>query len=653
MRRLFRGLGVLFFSALAGAQTADVPPGENLVVEGIPKIPASLAQDVKPYTEFRPAIFEGWHPTKREMLIRKRAGETFQVHWLKTPGSAEERLTSYPDPIAIASFPPKERGFFVFSKDTNGDERFQNYRYDLADGKVTLLTGGKTRHSPGFWSHSGNRMVYGKVKINLLKVLFGGSPVSAEVRVVDPADPGSDRVVTTVKGVGWSFVDWSPDDRKALAIERISINENYLWLFDMETGEKKLLTPKTSSEVSYGGGEFHKDGKGIYVSTDRDSEFRRLAYIDLATMQHTFLTDHIPWDVEEIDLSPDGKTLSFLTNENGFSVLHFLDTATGQEKPAPKLPAGIISGIQWHKNGKDLGLMLQSARSMADVYSLDVETGRLDRWTSGETGGLNTENFSEPELVRWKSFDGREISGFLYRPPSKFTGKLPVIVNIHGGPESQFRPAFLGRNNYFLNELGIAILFPNIRGSTGYGKTFLKLDNGFRREDAYKDIGALLDWIAEQPDLDAGRVMVTGASYGGHMTLATATLYPERIRCALDIVGPSNFVTFLKNTERYRRDLRRVEYGDEREPKMREFLEKIAPLNNAVKINKPLFVVQGKNDPRAPLSESEQIVRAVRDNATPVWYLMAKDEGHGFAKKKNVDFQFYATVLFLQQHLLR
>jgi Dipeptidyl aminopeptidases/acylaminoacyl-peptidases len=198
----------------------------------------------------------------------------------------------------------------------------------------------------------------------------------------------------------------------------------------------------------------------------------------------------------------------------------------------------------------------------------------------------------------------------------------------------------------------VALLFPNVRGSSGYGKTFLKLDNGYLREDSVKDIGALLDWIATQPALDADRILVTGASYGGYMSLAVATKYSDRIRAAINIVGISNFVSFLERTEGYRRDLRRVEYGDERDPKMREFLLKISPLNNAEMIKKPLFVVHGKNDPRVPLNEAEQIVATVRKNNTPVWYLMAKDEGHGFAKKGNADFQFYATVMFVKEFLL-
>jgi dipeptidyl aminopeptidase/acylaminoacyl peptidase len=474
-----------------------------------------------------------------------------------------------------------------------------------------------------------------------------------DIYAMDPNDAASTRMVLEVQGGGWSPADWSPDDSRLAVSESISVNESYIWIVDVATGAKTLATPKGEEQVAYGGARFAADGKGLYVTTDREAEFRRLAHLDLATGEHTYLTSHIPWDVEGFALPPDGLTIAFVTNEEGLSVLHLLDTKTGEEKPAPKLPTGLVSGLEWHGNGRDLGFELSSARAPADVYSIDVETGTLERWTESETGGLDAAAFSEAELVHWKSFDGKTISGFLYKPDPRFTGPRPVIVQIHGGPEGQARPGFQGRSNFFYEELGVAVLYPNVRGSMGFGKHFVKLDNGVLREDSVKDIGALLDWIPTRADLDAARVMVTGGSYGGYMTLAVATHYDARIRCSLDVVGISNFVTFLQNTESYRRDLRRVEYGDERDPAMREHLLAISPANNAGKITKPLFVVQGRNDPRVPWTESEQMVATVRENGGPVWYLLANDEGHGFAKKKNQDFQFYATVAFIREHLLR
>ncbi|WP_421658325.1 prolyl oligopeptidase family serine peptidase [Leptothermofonsia sp. ETS-13] len=633
-------LGVMGMGSL---QAATLSPGENLVVEGIPPIPLSLVEQVNRYTEFRGARLSSWHPTRREMLISTRFANTAQVHQVKFPLGARKQLTFFPDAPSGASYQPTAGEYFVFSKDVGGSEFDQNYRYDLATGEVTLLTDGKSKNSGGVWSTAGDRIIYTSTR---------RTGKDNDFYIIDPTNPASNRLLTQLEGGGWYPLDWSPDDRQLLGIEFISANESYLWLFNTETGEKSLLTPKGKESVSYRGAVFSEDGKGMFVVSDRESEFQHLDYFDFTSKTYTHLTHQINWDVEELDLSRDGKLLAFVTNEDGIGVLHILNTATRQEIPLPKLPLGQIFGINWRPNSQELGFTLVSAISTADVYSLDLATNRLERWTESETGGINTANFSQPELVRWKSFDGRTISGFLYRPPARFAGKRPVMIDIHGGPESQFRPSFLGRYNFYLNELGVALLFPNVRGSSGYGKTFLKLDNGYLREDSVKDIGALLDWISTQPALDADRVLVTGGSYGGYMSLAVATTYSDRIRAAIDIVGISNFVSFLERTESYRRDLRRVEYGDERDPKMREFLLKISPLNNAEKIKKPLFVVHGKNDPRVPLNEAEQIVATVRKNHIPVWYLMAKDEGHGFAKKANADFQFYATVMFVKEFLL-
>jgi dipeptidyl aminopeptidase/acylaminoacyl peptidase len=645
MKVFLRLVMVCGLSIAAFSQSDAVVANENLVVEGIPKIPASLAQTVDRYNNFRGASLDSWDPVKREMLISTRFADTSQVHLVKMPGGARTQLTFYTDRVASAQYPPTKADFFVFSKDIGGGEFFQLYRYDVASGDATLLTDGKSRNTDPIWSYAGDRVAYGSTRRT-------GNDV--DLYVVNPSDPKSDHLLTQLQGGGWTPLDWSPDGRKILALEGISANESYLWIVDAGSGEKTLLTPKGGdTKIAYNSGRFSKDGKGIYVTTDKDSEFQRLTYIDLASKQYSYLTSQVHWDVDEFDLSYDGRTVAFATNEDGFGVLHLLDTNTRKERPVPGLPKGLISGIAWHKNNRDLGFSISSARSSSDVYSLDVQSGKVERWTFSETGGLNTASFPEPELVHWKSWDGRAISGFLYRPPAKYAGKRPVIINIHGGPEGQYRPSFAGRWNYFLDELGVAMIAPNVRGSTGYGKTFLALDNGFLREGSYQDINTLLDWIQTQPDLDSSRVMITGGSYGGFMTLAVATNYNDRICCSVDVVGPSNLVTFLEHTSGYRQDLRRVEYGDERDPKMREFLEKIAPANKAKNITKPLFVIAGLNDPRVPVSESQQMVNIVRQNGTPVWWLMAKDEGHGFGKKKNQDYQFDATVMFVKEYLLK
>jgi dipeptidyl aminopeptidase/acylaminoacyl peptidase len=414
------------------------------------------------------------------------------------------------------------------------------------------------------------------------------------------------------------------------------------------------LTPDENESVAYGGASFARDGKSILFTTDKGSEFRRLAEMDLKTRATRVLTEKIAWDVDEFDLSPDGKAIAFITNEDGVGKLHLIDARSGKELRGPELPMGIPSNVTWHENGREIAFNFTSARSPADVYSFDVKSRKVERWTESETGGMPVANFIEPELIKLKGFDGLQVSGFLYRPdPKKFPGKRPVIISIHGGPESQSRPIFQSRNNYYLNELGVAIFYPNVRGSEGYGKTFLALDNGFKREDSVKDIAAFLDFIARDKVLDAERIAVMGGSYGGYMTLACLTHYSDRLRCGIDVVGISNFLTFLKNTQDYRRDLRRVEYGDERDPAMAEFLQRVSPLTNVEKIRKPLFVIQGFNDPRVPVTEAEQVVKAVRDRGGAAWYLMAKDEGHGFQKKKNADFMFLSMIGFFRENLLK
>jgi dipeptidyl aminopeptidase/acylaminoacyl peptidase len=419
------------------------------------------------------------------------------------------------------------------------------------------------------------------------------------------------------------------------------------------TGTKTPLTPAAEKGVAYGAARFAADGRGVYLTTDKDSEFQRLAYLDLGTRQLTYLTTDLPYDIDGFALSDNGSRLSFVTNERGISKAYVLETASRTRKAVAGLPAGVITQGGWHRDNRHVAYTVNAPRSPSDVFVLDAEAGVATRWTESEMGGLVAAQLSEAESIAWKSFDGREISGFLFRPPAKLTGRRPVIINIHGGPEGQSQPIFLGRGNYLLNELGVAVIYPNVRGSTGFGKTFVALDNGPLRENSVKDIGALLDWIAQQPGLDASRVMVTGGSYGGYMTLACAVAYNDRLRCSVDIVGISNFVSFLQNTESYRRDLRRVEYGDERDPAMRAVFERTAPLNNAAKITKPLFIIQGTNDPRVPRTEAVQMAETVRRNGGAVWYLEAKDEGHGFAKKANLDYQFCATVMFIREHLLK
>jgi len=609
----------LTLAAVGHAQApASVTPPENLVMDGVPPIPDSIAQAAGRYAENRSAFPTSWDPKHRELLIGTRFGNTYQAHLVKMPGGSRQQLTFFPEPVYGGTFHRKNDDYFVFRKDVGGGEWYQIFRYDMATGASTMLTDGKSRNSIGPWSSSGDMLAYSSTR---------RTGKDSDLWVIDPANPKSDRLLTQVTGGGWEAQDWSPDDKNILLMQEISVNETHMWLVDTTTGTKTEVTEqKAGEQVSYSNARFSKDGKGLYLTTDKDAEFQRLVYMDLATKRMKVLTADIPWDVDSFDLSNDGRRIAFVANEEGVGTLHLMDTATGAILPTPKLPPGSVGDVLWHADNHDLAFGLVSARSPNDCYSLDVNTGVVERWTTSETA-VKTDDFREAQLIHWKSFDGKVISGFLYMPPAKFTGKRPVLIDIHGGPEGQAQPDFLGVDNYYLNEMGIALIFPNVRGSTGYGKTFTKLDNGFLRQDSYKDIVALFDWIQSKPELDAERIGVTGGSYGGHMTLALSTFYSDRIRCSVDVVGMSNLVTFLEHTEAYRRDLRRVEYGDERDPKMRAFLESIAPMNHLEMIKKPMMVVAGKNDPRVPVSESDQIVAGLKKEGTPVWYIMAKDEG--------------------------
>lgn len=635
----------LSVALLAATPLFAAPFADNLVVQGVPEIPESLQKEVGRYLEFRGAGMSDWHPTKREMLIATRFADVPQLHYVKMPGGARTQLTFSPESIRGGSFRPKTGEFIVFAQDTGGSEFYQYYRFDVKDGRITLLTDGKSRNTGAKWSNSGDWLVYASTR---------RTGRDNDLYLMNPADPKTDHLLVELKGGGWEVADWSPDDKSLLLFEYVSINESYLHLLDIKSGKMEMITPKGAQPVAYGGAKFSKDGRSLIITADKDSEFQRLGRYDLATKTFTPYTSHIKWDVDEFDLSKDGKTIAYITNEDGAGILRLMDAKTGKELKAPKLPIGTVSGLSWHENNRDLAFNLSSSKAPYDVYSLDVKSGKVERWTESETGGLDASQFPEPEMIRVKSFDGLEISGFIYRPDAqKFPGPRPVIVYIHGGPESQSRPRFQARMNYYLNEMGVALLYTNVRGSAGYGKTFLTLDNGFKREDSVKDIGTFLDWIERDAKLDKQRIAVMGGSYGGYMTLASMVHYNARLRCGNDIVGISNFVTFLNNTQDYRRDLRRVEYGDERDPKMHEFLEKISPNRQANKITKPLFVVQGQQDPRVPYTEAEQMVEAIRKNGGKVWYMMAKDEGHGFGKKKNADTQFLATIMFLQENLLK
>jgi dipeptidyl aminopeptidase/acylaminoacyl peptidase len=646
------------------APTAVVVPNANLVVQGIPPVPQSLADAIGRYNDFRGHAFADWHPTEREMLVlhRKAGANTAQLFRVAAPLAEGEQLTDGVDPVGRASYEPRSGRYVVFERATGGNEVAQLYRLTLPaagqpGARPVLLTSPDERHAMNTWLRKSGQLLYSSVPID--RTAQGGtrSKITTALWLMDPERPEGRRKLAELEGGGWSAGRPSPDERLVTLTRYLSANESQIWMLDVASGATRQVAPAAGSQeakATYAPAGWSPDGRSLWITSDRAGEFRELMRLDLGGGRMDRVSSHITWDVSGVTLTEDGTRLAAQFNVDGRDELHFFDTATAKEVPAPAaLPAGNVGSAYYHRTRGDLAFSVSNAQGPGQIYSLDKD-GKVQQWTrAAAPAGVDTSTFSEQKIVRWKSFDGTTISGLLTAPPRKFSGKRPVLISIHGGPESQASVGFLGRNAYFVQELGMALIQPNVRGSSGYGKSFLAMDNGFKREDSVKDIGALLDWIATQPDLDASRVLVTGGSYGGYMTLAVSTHYADRIAGAIDVVGISHFVTFLNNTESYRRDLRRVEYGDERDPAMKAHLDKISPLTNAAKIKKPLFVIQGKNDPRVPYTEAEQIVATVRQGGTPVWYLRADNEGHGFQKKDNQDFQFYATVLFMQQTVLK
>lgn len=610
-----------------------------LVADQIPDIPMAMVEKTRPYMEFRTAGFVDWDPKSRAMLIRTRFANTSQLHRVEKPLGTRDQLTFADEPVQHASFAPDGSALF-FQKDTGGNE--VNQIFKLEDGVPKKLSDGKSRYSLGPWSHKGDLLAFSSNK---------RTGLYNDIYLMNPANPDGAIMLVASNDGGWFPIDFSPDDKHLLVFNYVSVSDNQLYLIDIVNGTSRRLTD-SSHPVAYNGLQFAVDGK-LWAASDDGSDVQRLGTVNLETAVFEPIIDEKVWDISSFDISKNGRWIAYEVNQAGQSVLKIYDMQSGKVRTVSRLPTGVISGLKFAPWG-ELGFTLNSNQTGGDSYSMDPETLVITRWTKSETGGLNTAHNVEPELVEITSFDGEKMSGFLYRPdPEKHKGKRPLIINIHGGPEGQARPGFLGRKNYLINELGIAIFYPNVRGSTGFGKRFVALDNGpFRREDSVKDLGAFLSHFRGDKRIDKQRIAVTGGSYGGYMTLASMLSYGDQLKAGLEVVGISNFVTFLENTQPYRRDLRRREYGDERIPEHRVKLEEISPLGRANEIKIPLMVITGANDPRVPASEADQIVTAVRANNRPAWHLLAKNEGHGFRKKENADYQFWASLLFWQKYLL-
>ena len=617
----------------------------NLILENIPPIPMSIKEELSKFQNVRSAAFRGFSNTEDGVFISTRFGNVSQLHYVGSPGAARTQITYFQEPIGSTSIHPTGSSI-AFTMDKGGTENAQIYLLDPNSASSKMLTDGASRNGGPLWSNAGDQLAFQSTKRN---------GRSNDVWVMSSDDPqNSELILESPDGTWWGAADWSEDDQRVLIQNYISVSNSKVYIVDLKTKRKTLVLgekdlPTVNSALAFDG----KDD-GIFFITDKYGSFNQLAYHDLETQDVTVISNDIPWDVDGFAISEDGNRAAFVVNENGYSSVYLLNPKSLKSRKVKAMPIGTIGGLQFSKDNKNLGLTLNTFQSPSDTYLLELSRsplgyGKLIRWTFSEVSGLDTTKFVEPDLIEYESFDGRKIPAFVYA--NKSDEPQPVIISIHGGPEGQSRPRFSSTYQLWASSLNAAIITPNVRGSDGYGKEYLSLDNGYKREDSVKDIGALLDWIETQPHLDSERVAVYGGSYGGYMVLASAVHYSNRLKAAIDVVGISNFVTFLKNTKDYRRDLRRVEYGDERDPDMEAFLQRISPNNNVDRINVPMFVVQGENDPRVPVTEAEQVVQSLRDNGKMVWYMNALNEGHGYRKKENRDIYQQAVIVFLKENL--
>lgn len=621
---------------------ATLAPPASLRVDAVPPVPVALAAEIAPYGDFAMTRFVGWHPYATEMLVMRRAGNTSQLFLLTDAMGKAQQLTRGRDPVRDALFEPKRGDYILFTRDSGGDEATQLFRLDPRTLAETALTPAGEFYSPGPWNSAQDKMI---VTSRPLDRNGRRAQAVVDVYAIDPLQPEARFKLANLTGAGWRVLRWLDRENRLILSEVTAGGRAKLWSLDMASGRRSELH-------DYENGDENASDRWLYRKRF-DGDFARLSRVDVRSGDRQWITRDYDFDIESWSVARGGRRIAVLANVGGSTKLKLYDGDL-RPQPVPSLPPGLITAVSWHRNGRDLALSIESADSPGEVFVLDTDHSIVTRWTGHAAVQGVKRPFVEAEAINWRSFDGTIITGFMHRPnPREFPGKRPVIVSIHGGPESLSRPGFRGRANFWINERGYAMIFPNVRGSAGFGRRFMEADNQKKREDSVKDIGALLDWIHAQPDLDPTRVAVVGASYGGYMALASSVAYASRLVASIDNAGISHFVTVLEGTETYRRDLARAEYGDERDADMRRYLDAISPLSHAEKIKVPLLVSHGRNDPRVPFTEAEQIVRKVRGNGTPVWYLLADDEGHGFTKKSNVDYLFAVQTMFLDRYLQR
>jgi dipeptidyl aminopeptidase/acylaminoacyl peptidase len=612
-----------------------------LVYEDVPPVAGALAERLSPYLRDDHTDLMSW-TADGGLIVRRRTGETRQIYLIDSPGAAPSPLTAGNQSVTAAYASPVSDDLLLLI-DEDGGEAYRLYHLD-PEGELHAMTPEGTRSQDVVWSPDGSRFAFSSN-------LDDGS--NTDVYVADLSGPESIQMVLKLGGA-WFPLDWHPNGEELLVQEYISITESRLYQIEIGSDLAREIDLIVEGPISIADADYDAEGDGLFISADIGYGRRTLFHFDLERHRFDPLVPNARWDVVAQTMSTNGRYLAYLSLQDGTGQVRALDLKRRRRLPRLVLPAGHIEAFGFSQEGAQLAVSVSTATRPSEIWVADLPNFNVERWFSAPL--RSGAELSEPELLRYPSFDlhrgrSRQIPAFVYRPEG--VGPHPVVVYLHGGPESQFVPGYDGFFRFLVDELGVAIVAPNVRGSTGYGRSYVSLDDGVLREDAVRDVGALLEWLEQEPDLDASRVIVWGGSYGGYLVLASLMHYSDRLLGGIDNVGISNFVTFLENTSEYRRDLRREEYGDERDPEIRAYLESIAPANNAHLITRPVLIVQGANDPRVPLMEAEQMVAEIRNNGGEVWYLLANDEGHGFQRQSNREAYHLTMAQFIQTLLAR
>jgi dipeptidyl aminopeptidase/acylaminoacyl peptidase len=640
MRQHFCAL-LVGFSGLCQINSAAAARVENdgFLFDEVQQAPAALAARVDAYLSGRDAHVRGW-TNDGQLLIATRFGETQQLHLVAAPGGERRQLTFARDPCIGGAFSPDPAAAdFVYLQDHDGDGNYQLFYRHAAEASAQRLTDGKSVNVAPVWSNAGQTLAFATT---------ARDGKSLDVDLVAPQSGALPHLVVSGEGGAWYPLDWSPDDGQLLVLDAVSRHEGHVFLVDLDSGKKREID---TGPAAVSAARFSRDGQGAYLISNLDSEFSQLRFVNFFTGQKSIVSGRDPGDVEAMALSRDGHYLAFVSDQGGVDRLELLDLRAHQDLTVPPMPTpGLIRDLVFDGEGKRLAFSYEAVAHPGDAYVFDIAARRIEQWTHSEAGAVDTGRFVLARLVRFPGFErenprGRDVPAYVYAPAG--AGPHPVLILLGGGKERQFRPGFDPWIQYLAGELGFAVVAPNLRGSLGYGKTYAGSSDGRAREDAVKDIGALLVWLRAQSEFDAEHIAVAGEGYGGYLALAALVNYGDRLRGAIDVGGIADFVAWLELAPSPRQEQLRKEFGDERDADTRDYLRRISPLSGADRIAKPVLIVQGGNDPEVSASQSEELLNRLRSRGADVRYLLIKTAGQDLGTRQEREVARAAEAQFL------